>query len=157
MRPVARHDTNFEEKMMWIRTTQFLMVFGLFGFVFASVAQPTASPEARGVPARSSVTNAPRPGTATSLGDLTPYRAIAVDTLKIVNAGDLASAKKRIKDLEVTWDRAEAKMKPLSPEKWTTVDVAIDRALKEVRAWRATQAASSQALEALISTIDATK
>ena len=45
--------------------------------------------------------------------------------------GDLSSY---IKDLELSWDRSEAKMKPLAPEKWTTVDVAIDRALKEVRA-----------------------
>jgi hypothetical protein len=33
----------------------------------------------------------------------------------------------------------------------------IDRALKEVRAWRATQTGSSEALKALISTIDAMK
>jgi hypothetical protein len=48
-------------------------------------------------------------------------------------------------------------MKPLAPQKWETVDVAMDRALKEVRAWGATQAGSSEALQALISTIDSMK
>jgi hypothetical protein len=114
------------------------MLYCVAGFFAVAVAQPTAQ-TSRAI---------------TPLGDLSSYRAIAVDALKIVGTGDFAAAKKRIKDLELSWDRAEAKMKPLAPEKWTTVDVAIDRALKEVRAWRATQASSSEALQALISTID---
>ena len=81
------------------------------------------------------------------------FRAIAIDTLRIVNTGDLGAAKKQIKDLELSWDQAEPKMKPLAPQKWETVDVAR----KEVRAWGATQAGSSVALQALISTIDSMK
>ncbi len=93
----------------------------------------------------------------TALGDLSGFRAIAVDTQKIVGTGDFGAAKKRIKDLELSWDQAEPKLKPLSPEKWQTVDVSIDRALKEVRAWRTTPAASGEALQALIATIDTLK
>lgn len=97
------------------------------------------------------------PSNRPPLGDLSAFRAIAVDTLRIVGSGDLGAAKKRIKDLEVAWDQAEPKIKSRAPDKWETVDTAIDRALKEVRAWRATQAASKEALQALVATIDAAK
>ena len=136
---------------MWIRAMQALILCGLIGFGTVGVAQVAAPPVA-GSPA-----NAQKLGPSTPLGDLSTYRVIAVDTLRIVNAGDLAAAKKRIKDLEVSWDQAEPKMKPLAPQKWEAVDVAIDRALKEVRAWSATQVGSRAALEALISTIDSMK
>src|SRR3979490_3118565 len=144
MRQTANNDFS-KENTMWIRATAVLMLCGAAaGFGALAVGQPAAA-------------NAQNSRAMTPLGDLSTYRAIAVDTLGIVGTGDFAAAKKRIKDLELSWDRAEAKMKPLAPEKWTTVDVAIDRALKEVRAWRATQASSSEALQALISTIDAVK
>ncbi len=136
---------------MWTRATQALILCGLIGFGTVGVAQVAAPPVA-GSPA-----NAQKSGPSTPLGDLSTYRAIAADTLRIVNAGDLAAAKKRIKDLEVSWDQAEPKMKPLAPQKWEAVDVAIDRALKEVRAWSATQVGSREALQALISTIDSMK
>ncbi len=93
----------------------------------------------------------------TALGDLSGFRAIAVDTLKIVQTGDFSAAKARIKDLELSWDKAEPTIKPPSPKAWETVDIAIDKALKEVRAWRATKESSSQALQALLATIDAVK
>lgn len=93
----------------------------------------------------------------TALGDLSGFRAIAVDTQKIVQTGDFSAAKKRIKDLELSWDEAEPKIKSAAPKAWESVDIAIDRALKEVRAWRATKESSNQALQALIATIDAVK
>lgn len=134
---------------MWIRTTQAVMLSGLIGLAASqgAVAQPTAV----------SKTDARQSGATTPLGDLSGFRAIAADTLKIVGTGDFAAAKKRIKDLELSWDQAETKLKPLALEKWQTVDVAIDRALKEVRAWRTTPAASGATLQALIATIDAMK
>ncbi|MDP9167881.1 MAG: histidine kinase [Actinomycetota bacterium] len=106
--------------------------------------------------AQASTSTAPQ-GVKTSLGDLSSFRLIAADTLKIVHTGDFDAAKKRIKDLELSWDQAEPKMKPMAPDKWQTVDVAIDRALKEVRAWRATPASSAEALNALIATLDTLK
>src|SRR5260370_12875826 len=63
------------------------------------------------------------------LGDLSAYRNIAEDTLRIVKTGDLPAAKARIKDLETTWDEAEAKLRPRNKEKWRVIDKAIDNAL----------------------------
>jgi hypothetical protein len=149
---------SFKENGMWIHATQALVLCGLIGFSAVGVAQTAPSTGGSiGAPVAGAAANAQQPSSGTPLGDLSTFRTTAVDTLRIVDTGNLAAAKKRIKDLELSWDQAEPKMKPLAPQKWETIDVAIDRALKEVRAWSATQAGSREALQALISTIDSMK
>ncbi len=89
-----------------------------------------------------------------ALGDLTPYRAIASDTLKIVDIGDLAAAKTRVKDLETAWDDAEAGMKPKDRTAWSSIDKSIDAALNALRADAPKQAQCATTLKALIAKMD---
>jgi hypothetical protein len=86
--------------------------------------------------------------------DLSAFHRIATDVATMVDKGDLPAAKARIKDLEGSWDAAEAGLKPRAADDWHVLDKAIDKSLAALRADAPSQPDCKAAMGALLQTFD---
>lgn len=87
------------------------------------------------------------------LGDLSNLIKIVEDTRNLVIVNDLAGAKTRIADFEYEWDNSQSKLKPMNKAKWTEIDNASDKTLRELRAVNPTVDGSKSALDILLNTL----
>ena len=88
------------------------------------------------------------------LGNLSKFRTIVTDANMLLEKGDLAAAKRRLKDLETSWDEAEAGLKPRAAAAWHEVDKAIDRTLAAVRLTSPDVEACKAAIKNLVAVMD---
>ncbi len=91
---------------------------------------------------------------ASKLGELTSFRNVVADSKALLDTSDLPAAKARLKDLETSWDEAEAGLKPRAAADWHILDKAIDRALTAVRATPPDMAACKSAVDEVVATMD---
>ena len=66
----------------------------------------------------------------------------------------MSQAITRASDLEYEWDNAEARLKPMNQTKWTEVDSAIDKVLRQIRAVNPNSETCKTALENLLQVLD---
>jgi uncharacterized membrane-anchored protein len=85
--------------------------------------------------------------------DVSNLRTIAQDSLDFVTKGDQTGAKKRITDLETTWDTSVSRLQPLDKSSWTYLDGEIDAVLTSVRAPKPAVATEQRALGDLITSL----
>ena len=75
-----------------------------------------------------------QPAAATPADDnMTPYRRLATDTLTAFKAHDMASAKKKAKELETAWDKDQKALQKNSPDVWNQIDKAMDDLIKPMQ------------------------
>lgn len=123
-----------------------------------ALAVPTLAPAALFVgvvvPASIGLISVANAATGAKLGDLSPFRTIAVDVATKVDQGDIAGATKRMKNLEIAWDGAEAGLEPRGAAQWHALDDKVDAALTALRASKPDPSQCKKALAEMIASMD---
>ena len=104
-------------------------------------------------------TNTTKPAASTAkvkapLGDISKFRTITADTLAFAKAGNLKKAEKRITDMETKWDVYANKLQRKDKTRWTQLDLALDRVLKELRASKPNATTAVPAIQDMLTMID---
>jgi hypothetical protein len=106
----------------WIRIA-ILVTLTLCGTIATSAQEPKLAGDQ----------SKPAAGAAAADDNMTPYRNLAADTLKAFKAHDLPTAKKKARELEVTWDTREKALQKKSPDLWGQIDKAMDAFIKPLQ------------------------
>jgi hypothetical protein len=85
-------------------------------------------------------------------------RTAVIDAKAVVDKGDLAAARTRLKDLDKLWDGAMASSTPQTVARWRVIDRAInrnlDRPLLALRTHWPNRAVGDKALTDLVAVVD---
>ncbi len=87
----------------------------------------------------------PAAGAVAADDNMSPYRELAGETLTAFQAHDLSTARKKARQLEVTWDTREKAMQRKSPDLWGQIDKAMDAFIKPVMQGKSLDPARVQA------------
>ena len=74
--------------------------------------------------------------------DMSKFKTIVQDTIKLVKSGDYAGAQKKILDVEGQWDDGTKDLKAADRKVWSTIDKQMDVAIDACKA--ATDAATAE-------------
>jgi uncharacterized membrane-anchored protein len=121
--------------------------------LLAALASPTASASPTALAPPTLPAAAAPVARKSALGDLSAFRVITADTLKLVNTGNQRGASARVTDLETAWDNAEARLRPKDPTAWHDLDGKIDTVLRAVRSAQPNPAGERTALTTLLAAI----
>ena len=158
-----RRETGRRGLLQTVVVVGVLLVAGVAGYLWRAqtlqgdIALAQAAPAAAAapgeadasVPSGAAVPAAPN----STLGDLSPFRAITQDTRDLLDRGDQSGATARVTDLETAWDDAQARLKPRDPAAWTAIDGKIDTVLRELRSTSPNPASEKDALDALLAAL----
>ena len=83
-------------------------------------------------------------GAVAAHDNMARYRQLAAETLTAFQAHDMSTARKKARELEVTWDTREKALQRKSPDLWGQIDRAMDAFIKPVMQGKSLDAAKVQ-------------
>jgi hypothetical protein len=97
-----------------------LMTLTVCGAIAAQEAKPAGNP------------SKPSASAVAADDSMQLYRQLAAETLAAFQTHDMSTARKKARELEVTWDSREKALQKKSPDLWGQIDKAMDAFIKPV-------------------------